>query len=215
MNTHPHEGNRLFPVFLKLQHLETLLVGGGKVALEKLRALLGNCPEAKIVVVADRISKDIVHLAATYPSVTLIKRPFQETDIDGMSWIILATDRPGLHEYISELAKERGIWLNVADTPALCDVYLGSVVQKGNLKIGISTNGKSPTMAIRLKELLQSSIPDEVEETLQHLYRLRETLQGDFKEKVKILNALTASITHSQTESIPNRYRQSKKTQHE
>jgi len=79
----------------------------------------------------------------------------------------------------------------VADKPALCDFYLGSVVRKGNLKIGISTNGKSPTIAKRLKEFLQDILPEEMDETLERMAELRESLKGDLKEKIKVLNEHT------------------------
>lgn len=189
-----NSGNDLFPVFLKLKNFHTLLVGGGNVGLEKLEALLGNSPEAEITIVADVISVAIESLAANHPHVTLHYRHFKETDLEGISLAILATDNVHLHRYIHELAVERNLLVNVADTPDLCDLYLGSVVKKGDLKIGISTNGKSPTMAKRLKEVFQEVIPDEIDDTLQDLHQIRNALGGDFANKVKQLNALTQGL---------------------
>jgi siroheme synthase-like protein len=82
----------------------------------------------------------------------------------------------------------------VADTPDLCDFYLGSIVQKGDLKIAISTNGKSPTLAKRIKEFLNEIIPDDIQQLLDNLQTYRNTLKGDFQDKVKELNDLTASL---------------------
>lgn len=187
-------GNTLFPVFLKLKNFHTLLVGGGNVGLEKLEALLGNSPEAEITIVADEISPAVEALANRHPNVRMHYRRFEESDLDGISLAILATDNAQLHRYIHELAVERNLLVNVADTPDLCDLYLGSVVKKGNLKIGISTNGKSPTMAKRLKEVLQDTIPEEIDDSLHYLNQIRNSLDGDFADKVKQLNALTLGL---------------------
>ena len=173
-------GNTLFPVFLKLENFHTLLVGGGNVGLEKLEALLGNSPEAEITIVADYILPQVEELASTHSRVTLHRRKFEERDLEGVSLAVLATDDVKLHYYIHELAVEKGLLLNVADTPDLCDMYLGSIVKKGNLKIAISTNGKSPTMAKRLKEIFQKGIPEEIDETLDNLNKVRGGAKYEF-----------------------------------
>ena len=189
-----NNGNELFPVFLKLQNFHTLLVGGGNVGLEKLSALVGNCPQANVTVVADRFLPELKELVIHHPSVKIIERKFQDEDLDFAELVILATDNRELHEYIRKIAKEKGLLLNVADTPDLCDFYLGSIVKKGNLKIAISTNGKSPTVAKRIKEVLNENIPDEIDDTLEQINKLRLTLSGDFADKVKALNQATASL---------------------
>jgi precorrin-2 dehydrogenase/sirohydrochlorin ferrochelatase len=183
--------NQLFPVFLKLEHLQTLLVGGGNVGLEKLSALLANSPNASVTVVADYFLEETKLLAASAPYVRLVERKFMMSDLDGKDIAILATDQPDLHRHIYEEARRRHLLLNVADTPHLCDFYLGAIVSKGDLKIGISTNGKSPTLAKRLKEFLNELIPDEIQPLLDNLQAYRKTLQGDFRAKVEALNRLT------------------------
>ncbi len=196
--------NELFPIFLKLRNFHTLLLGAGNVGLEKLTALVGNDPLANVLVVSAEVSPEFQSFASDYPHVHIEKRLFEESDLDGVSLIILATDSRSLHEYIYELAKERGILLNVADTPDLCDLYLGSIVKKGNLKVGISTNGKSPTFAKRLKEVLNEALPNEVDETLDRLNAVRDSLKGDFSYKVKKLNEITAGLVEKpKTLTIP------------
>jgi siroheme synthase-like protein len=86
--------------------------------------------------------------------------------------------------------------VNVADTPDLCDFYLSSIVQKGNMKIAISTNGKSPTVAKRIREVLSEMIPDEMEEVLASLGEIRNRLRGDFSEKVRELNKITSVLVN-------------------
>lgn len=186
------EQNPLFPVFLKLEELHTVLVGGGNVGLEKLTALLKNSPGAQVTVVAGIISEAVKELAAGHPNVKLVSRDFRPADLSGKDLAILATDDPDLHKRIRQDARKRRILINVADTPDLCDFYLGSVVTKGNLKIGISTNGKSPTMAKRMREFFEAVLPDEIDELLNNLNRIRDKVGGDFREKVKMLNEITA-----------------------
>jgi uncharacterized membrane protein YfcA len=93
----------------------------------------------------------------------------------------------------------------VADKPELCDFYLGSIVKKGDLKIGISTNGKSPTIAKRLKELFQDNLPDELDLSLQQMNAFRNTLNGDFAHKVKELNKATAILVTPAAEQVASR----------
>jgi hypothetical protein len=176
---------------LKLEELELLLVGGGNVGLEKLHSLLANSPDARITIVAPQIREEIKKLAYRHPSCTLVQREFIPADLERKDLVILATDNPALHERIKLLTRERSILVNTADTPGLCDFYLGSIVQKGNLKIAISTNGKSPTAAKRIKEVLQEALPGELDEVIDNLHLVRNKFNGNFEYKVKKLNALT------------------------
>lgn len=194
-NIYPEkESNELFPIFLKLQNFRTLLVGAGNVGLEKLEAMLNNSPKANVIVLGVRVLPQLKELIKGYPTVDLFERKFEENDLNGVELVVLATDDKDLHRYIRGLAKEKGLLVNVADTPELCDFYLGSIVKKGNLKIAISTNGKSPTVAKRIKQIINESLPDEIDETLDQMSKLRDTLKGDFAYKVKKMNEATASL---------------------
>jgi len=183
--------NRLYPIFVKLEELELLLVGGGNVALEKLNSLLSNSPDAKITIVAPVIKEEIKELLKDHQCCVMINRPFQGSDLNNKDLIVLATDDKELHKQIKCLAEAKGILVNVADTPDLCDFYLGSIVQKGNLKIAISTNGKSPTAAKRIKEVLNNALPGELDDVIENLHQVRNNLNGNFEYKVKKLNAIT------------------------
>jgi precorrin-2 dehydrogenase/sirohydrochlorin ferrochelatase len=188
------EQNKLYPVFLKLESLQTLLVGAGNVGLEKLTALLKNSPAAKITIVADAVSDEISAIVAGNPNIRMLNRKFFTSDLDSADVLILATNDRALHQRIKMEARKRRILTNVADTPDLCDFYLGSVVQKGDLKIGISTNGKSPTFAKRFREYLEEFLPDGLQEVIDNLHEFRNSLKGDFQYKVKALNDLTTSF---------------------
>lgn len=198
-----HTQNRLFPVFLKLENLRTLVVGGGKVGLEKLTALLANSPDAQITLVAPEILPEIAGLGEKHPGLKLMGRAFSETDLEGKDIVIVATSDRELNASVKEQANARGILTNVADTPDLCDFYLGSIVQKGNLKLAISTNGKSPTVAKRLREILGEAIPLEINESLDHLGTIRSRLNGDFAAKVNKLNEITAVLAGTEEAKVP------------
>lgn len=187
------ERNNLFPVFLKLEELDTLIVGGGNVGLEKLNALLKSSPAAQVTIVAPGIKEEIKAIASAHRHIRIIERKFRVRDLQNKDLILLATDDRDLHERIKMLAKKRRLLVNVADTPDLCDFYLGSVVTKGNIKIGISTNGKSPTIAKRLREYLEEALPDDTNLLLHNMQRIRQRIKGDFEHKVKVLNDITAS----------------------
>lgn len=187
------ERNNLFPVFLKLEFLDTLIVGGGNVGLEKLTAILKNSPTARITLVARTIQEEIKKLAEQHPSVILHERNFKLWDLWDKDLVMLATDNRNLHETIRKFARTRRLLINVADTPDLCDFYLGAVVTRGHLKIGISTNGKSPTIAKRIREYLEEALPEDMNSLLENMERIRNQIKGDFTHKVKVLNEITSS----------------------
>ncbi len=192
--------NRLFPVFLKLEELDLLLVVGGNVGLEKLSAMLNNSPDTKVTMVADMFRDELREYVKNYPNVTLIERKFDFNDLNNRDLVILSTDNPDLHASIKRVTAERHILCNVADTPDLCDFYLGSIVQKGDLKIGISTNGKSPTMAKRMREFLDDIIPENVQQLLENLREIRKSIKGDFQEKIRVMNEVTEGMVRERKE---------------
>ncbi|MFI5138702.1 MAG: TSUP family transporter [Sphingobacteriales bacterium] len=188
------EGNPLFPVFMKLNELHTVLIGAGNVGLEKLTAILHNSPDARVTVIALSILQEVHVLAANYKGIKIVQKTFSDNDLNNADLVIAATNDSELNNFIRQSAHDRKLLINVADKPELCDFYLGSIVQKGDLKIAISTNGKSPTIAKRLKEVLNEGLPDELDDTLQQISTLRNSLNGDFAYKVRKLNALTSVL---------------------
>ncbi len=118
-------GNRLFPVFLKLENLSLLIVGGGYVGMEKLNVVLQNSPGASIRMVATEISDEIKQLVADKENIELIERPYQSTDIDAADIVIAAVNDIAVSTQVSRDAKLKGKLVNAADKPDLCDFYLG------------------------------------------------------------------------------------------
>jgi siroheme synthase-like protein len=191
------ESNHLFPVFLKLENLRVLLVGGGAVGFEKLTAVISNAPATKVKVVAAAMREEIVGLAGKHANIELIERPYQSDDLDNVDLVIVAVNDKQFSTLIRQDAKEKGVLVNVADQPELCDFYLGSVVKKGNLKIAISTNGKSPTIAKRLKEIFTDSLPDQVDDLLENMHQIRGRLNGNLSSKIIRLNQITETLVAS------------------
>lgn len=188
------ESNTLFPVFLKLEQLQLLIVGGGAVGLEKLTAVLSNSPAAHINLVAISIHDEIKKVALQNERLTLCERPFQPSDLEDCDLVITAVNDHKLSRTICEEAKQKGKLVNAADKPELCDFYLGSVVKKGNLKIAISTNGKSPTIAKRLKEVFAEALPNQLNDVLDNMQTIRGKLNGNLADKITRLNEITSVL---------------------
>ena len=166
------EHNTLFPVFLKLEKLTILLVGGGYVATEKLGAIYQNSPQANVRLVATELCPEVKAFIAEH-NIHFEERAFIPSDLEGIDLAIIAINDKQISYEIHSACLEGGVLTNVADKPELCDFYLSSVVQKGNLKIAISTNGKSPTIAKRVKEVLNEAFPHEMDEVLDNMEKIR------------------------------------------
>jgi len=191
-----NNGNVMFPLFLKLHQLHLLIVGGGNVGLEKLEAVLRNSPMAKVTLVAGEIRRpEILELEKYHPNLKVLVKDYEASDLENKDLVICATDSRVLHETIKASAQAQHLLTNVADTPDLCDFYLCSIVKRGDLKIGVSTNGKSPTLAKRMRQYLNETLPesDEIQTLLDNLKAVRDKLGGDFDYKVQKLNEITAS----------------------
>jgi precorrin-2 dehydrogenase/sirohydrochlorin ferrochelatase len=182
--------NALFPIFLKLEELNTLVVGGGNVGLEKLEAIFRNSPKATVTLVSPEI-RDEIKALVPHHNLTLVFEKYHFSHLEGIDIVTAGTDSKEVNRQVRDDCKAKRILVNIADTPNLCDFYLSSVVVKEDLKIAISTNGKSPTFAKRFREILEEIIPENLQETLNNLQAIRNKLKGDFQSKVQKLNEIT------------------------
>ncbi|OXB05888.1 precorrin-2 dehydrogenase/sirohydrochlorin ferrochelatase family protein [Flavobacterium pectinovorum] len=192
------EQNELYPIFLKLHNLNVLIVGGGNVGLEKLSFLLKSSPNANVEVVAPDFHLEIKVLAENHPSIKLTEAKFKKKMLKKRHMVIACTDDLEVNKRVYDLSRKRYLICNIADTPDLCDYYLGGIVTKGNVKIAISTNGKSPTTAKRLREFFEEVIPEDINQMVENLNEYRKTLKGDFEEKVKRMNEITSSLKNKE-----------------
>ena len=187
------ERNNLYPIFLRMHKIQTLIVGGGNVGLEKLTFLLKSSPNANVEMVAPFFRDEVKALAEQF-NINLIYMAYDASFLCDKDLVIAATDNVEVNKIIYKDAKRRNLLVNVADTPEYCDFYLGGIVTKGNVKIAISTNGKSPTTAKRLRQFFEEVIPDDVNILVENLNQYRKTIKGNFEQKVNALNKITESL---------------------
>ncbi|MFE3871473.1 bifunctional precorrin-2 dehydrogenase/sirohydrochlorin ferrochelatase [Flavobacterium sp. ZS1P70] len=192
------ERNELYPIFLKLQQLNVLIVGGGNVGLEKLSFMLKSSPNANVEVVAPKFLPELEALVKKHPSVKLTKAKFKKKMLKKRHMVIACTDNLKVNKKVFDLSRKKYLICNIADTPDLCDYYLGGIVTKGNVKIAISTNGKSPTTAKRLREFFEEIIPDDINKMVENLNEYRKTLKGNFEEKVQKMNKITEALKNKE-----------------
>ena len=220
--------NPLYPAFFRLDRLELLVVGAGQVGEEKLSFILKSSPNARVTVVAPWMGEELRELLDTYDRaagnrvgagaqelnnvespeavwhtadggwVRWLRREFRAGDVRQADLIVAATNYKDVNYAVWEAAKAERRLTNVADTPSLCDFYLGSIVTRGPLKVAISTNGQSPTFAKRFRQWLEAELPEtDTTELIENLHLFRDRLTGDFQAKVRELNALTSGLLSS------------------
>lgn len=188
LSTNDH--NPLYPIFLKAHVLKIVVIGGGYVAEEKLHFLLKSSPEAQVTIVAPMIRPATIALAEK-ASARVINDVYHEKYIEQAHIVIATTDKPEVNLQVYDDCRSKNKLVNVADNPPLCDFYMGGIVTKGNVKIAISTNGQSPTMAKRLRQLFEEVLPENINDLVKNLNVYRKTLKGDFEYKVAKLNKFT------------------------
>src|SRR5579872_3029622 len=160
----------LLPIFLKLDGRPGLLVGAGTVALDKIGSLLKT--GIRLRVVAPRAHEEIRRLA-TEGKLEWIERSFQDSDLDGNFIVIAATDVPAVNAAAYRGAVERGIPCNSVDDIPNCDFFFGSVVNRGDLQIAVSTAGESPAFAQLLRREIDEQLPADLGPWLAKVGALR------------------------------------------
>jgi len=183
----------LFPMFVKLSGRPCLVVGAGTVAESKIESLMVT--GARVRVVAPEATPAVRSWAAD-KKIDWQRRRFQPADLKGMFLVVAATSSTKLHRKIFGEAKRRGVRCNVVDVPELCDFYYPSVVQRGALQIAISTAGKSPSLAQRLRKELEELFGPEYELWLEHLGEAREKIFAanfDPEERKRRLHAVASA----------------------
>lgn len=182
--------NTLYPIFLKLAGKKCIVVGGGSVAANKVNKLQES--KADIVVISPVLTGHLEELAKT-KSIDVLRREFRRGDLKDAFLVISATDSEETNRTVADEARRMGVFCNVVDNPALCDFYVPSVYQAGDLKIAISTNGKSPALARKIKEELGQLYGPEITDILESLGALRKKLEKTepcSNERGKILSQL-------------------------
>ena len=189
------ERNELYPVFLKVSQLNILIVGGGNVAEEKLTFLLKSSPNANVEMVSPMYWEGTLALAKKF-EIQMHVAAYDSNYLLGNHMVIATTDDISVNKKVYGDCRTRNILVNVADNPPYCDFYMGGIVTKGNVKVAISTNGKSPTTAKRLRQFFEDVIPENIDDLVKNLNEYRKTIKGDFEEKVETLNEFTKGLVN-------------------
>jgi siroheme synthase-like protein len=169
----------LFPAFLKLENRQVIIIGGGALVESKLSALLEA--GARVRLISPRLNP---HLTAQVRAHHLDWWPklYEQGDLAGAFLVIAATSIPEVNAAVFREAEARNILCNAADDIDNCHFYYGSVIQRGDLQISISTNGKSPALAQRLRKELEAQFGPEYAAWLDWLGAARQILRAQNSE---------------------------------
>ena len=186
----------LFPIVLKLNARNSLVVGGGKMAAIRAKQLISA--GAMVRVVSPEAGSEIESLAKA-KSVTLVRRRFRRTDLNRRYFIVIAaTDDPKTQKAVFEAAERLGILCNVVDKPESCHFYMPAIVHRGDLKIAISTSGRSPALAGKLRQYLEEAVPENAADLTEVVGRLRSKLRleipGDLATQKKLVDEFVERV---------------------
>jgi precorrin-2 dehydrogenase/sirohydrochlorin ferrochelatase len=156
-----------------------MVVGGGEVATRKVQGLLDA--GAVVVVVSPTLTEALTTLVEI-GAIHHVARPFQAHDVVGCALVIGATDGPAVNAAVCEAARQRGIWVNIVDTPEACDFIAPAVVRRGALQIAISTGGHSPALAKHIREDLERRYGPEYVELLAWLGEQRQRIRQQVRD---------------------------------
>ncbi len=184
------EKKHFYPIYINLLDKSCLIVGGGIVAQRKVENLLEY--GAHIALVSPEITPDIKHYANS-GLIKVSEREFAPEDLENVFMVFIATDNSETNRVIAELCATRQILVNAVDDPPNCDFFVPAVVRRGSLSIAISTAGKSPMLARRLREELENQYTHEYGEYLDLLGEYREIIKNNIPDitiRKQVFNAL-------------------------
>jgi precorrin-2 dehydrogenase/sirohydrochlorin ferrochelatase len=182
----------LFPMFLKLEGRQCLVVGAGKVGESKIGGLLET--GARIRVVASAASPAVRDWACA-GKIELELRHFSAEDLDGAFLAVVATNSRGLNERVYHEAQRRGVLCNVVDVPDLCDFFYPAVVRRGDLQIAVSTAGQSPSLAQTIRQQLEKQFGPGYADWVAELGETRKLVLAsdlDKERKLDLLHSLAS-----------------------
>ena len=162
-----------YPIHLDIKNRNCLVVGGGAVGTRKVKTLL-ECG-ARVTVVSPAPSQQLTELAAE-GAIKLSRRTYRSADLAGAFLVIGATADGRLNQQISSDAALTNTLCNIADRPEVCNFILPSIIQRGDLVITISTSGKSPALAKKLRQKLETQFGEEYAEFLLLMGAIRKKL---------------------------------------
>lgn len=187
-----------FPFFADISGRRCLIVGGGRIALHKIKKLLPFSPE--IHVVASVISREITDI----PGVAAVQREFRDSDLEGVCFVIAATDRREVNAHVAELCRSSGIPVNAVDDPENCTFFFPALAQRGDMTVGISTAGKSPLIAAELRRQAEKLLTPEMAEICSLMGFIRPYVRRKFPEEGQRAKAMAAALEFCTTGDLPD-----------
>ncbi|MBQ9091860.1 MAG: bifunctional precorrin-2 dehydrogenase/sirohydrochlorin ferrochelatase [Anaerotignum sp.] len=195
-----------FPFFMEIKEKKCLVVGGGMVALRKIEKLLPF--GVGITVVSPAFCAEIEGMAG----LRRIQRRFEKTDVEGMLFVIGATDDEAVNTEISSLCRERNIPVNIVDDPEKCTFFFPALVKKGEFVAGFSTGGGSPLAAQYIRKKVEDAVPEGFDKVVEALADIRQKIKNeipDIKKRERIFKEIFAlalekegNITETEIEKI-------------
>jgi len=179
-----------FPLFIDLTDRPCLIVGGGRVACRKAEKLLPYKP--KLTIVAPHVCPELEAI----PGITILRRPYTAADVNGMSLVIAAAGEQAVNRAVSRDCRTRNIPVNVVDDKDSCTFLFPCLVRQGELSVGISTGGASPTAAIWVKNQIEDLLPSRFDEILLWLEALRPRLKFELPDENRRA-ALFSALFHA------------------
>ena len=183
----------MLPIILDLRGRKALVVGGGRIAYRKAKALADEGAHVTVV------SPVFVEEFSTMPNATLVQRTYEAGDTEGFQLVITATGNHDVDQIIYDEGNGRGIWVNSADDPDRCSFYLAATHRDGNVIVAVSTEGKSPALASHLRNTIAAQLPKNLADIAIELDRQRSEIkdQGVSTESInwgrRIREALSPS----------------------
>ena len=162
-----------YPILLDLKGQKVIVAGGGSVAQRKIETLLDY--GANVHVISRQLTPDLQRYSEER-RINFLGKEFTGNELQGAFLVIAATDDPLLNREVSEIAMEMGILVNVVDQPSDCTFIVPSMIKRGDLLIAVSTSGKSPALAKKVREKLAEQFGDEYEGFLLLMGRLRNEI---------------------------------------
>lgn len=179
-----------FPLCINLEDKRFLIVGYGRIAKRKLKAISEFTSNIKI------ITKELTE-EELGKGIEIVNKCFDEKDLEGMDFVITATGSREQDEVVVTSCKTKGIPVNAADDREECDFFLPGIIKRGDLVVSVSTSGKSPAYSRHLREQIEDVIPDNIEKVLDILGELRKTLPSKVEpqvERSKIYNYVMSKL---------------------
>lgn len=196
--------DNLYPVVLNLKKKKCTIVGGGEVAFRKARRLL-RCG-AKVIVISPALSPKLQKMKQKEQIIHL-PREYRRGDVKGSFLVMGATGKESVNKEVAKEARTYGSLVNIVDSPSLCDFFVPSLLRRGNLTLSISTEGRSPALAKKIKEDLRKRYGEEYRVFLNWMGEARKAIL----EKVKDRNRRKIIFHHLTNSKTLNLLRQGKR----